>query len=108
MAIITIGEMIVYPTGQSSAASFASEDKRGRYMAVYGFQWMIPNMFGVLAAGIIMEQFGPNWVWYLAAILSLISTVGFWLLHGITKETSSKELDHINEELFEYTNPSIE
>ncbi|MFX1567274.1 MAG: MDR family MFS transporter [Promethearchaeota archaeon] len=108
MAIITIGEMIVYPTGQSSAASFASEDKRGRYMAVFGFQWMIPNMFGVIAAGIIMEQIGPNWVWYLAGILSFISTVGFWLLHGITKETSSKELDHMNEELLEYTNPSIE
>ena len=108
MAIITVGEMIVYPTGQSSAASFASEDKRGRYMAVYGFQWMIPNMFGALGAGLIMVYIGPNWVWYLAGILSLISTIGFYLLHGITKDLFSKEKIPIEEELLEYSVSTIE
>ncbi len=108
MAIITVGEMIVYPLGQSTAASFAPEDKRGRYMAVYGFQWMIPNMFGVLAAGLIWMQFGPNWVWYLAGILSLISTVGFWLIHGITKELFVKEEEPMEEELLEISVPTIE
>ncbi len=108
MAIITVGEMIVYPTGQSSAASFATEDKRGRYMAVYGFQWMIPNMFGTLGAGLIMVHIGPNWVWYLAGILSLISTFGFWLLHGITKGLFKEEKVPIEEEMLEYSVPSIE
>jgi len=109
MGIITVGEMIVYPTGQSSAASFASEDKRGRYMAVYGFQWMIPNMFGALGAGLIMVYIGANWVWYLAGILSLIATIGFWLLHGVTKDLLSKEKIPIKEEeLLEYTVSSIE
>ncbi len=108
MAIITIGEMIVYPTGQSSAASFATEDKRGRYMAVYGFQWMIPNMFGALGAGLIMVHIGPNWVWYLAGILSLTSTIGFWLLHGITKSLFIEEQVPIEEEALEYTISSIE
>jgi MFS family permease len=108
MAIITIGEMIVYPTGQSSAASFASEDKRGRYMAVYGFQWMIPNMFGALGAGLIMVYIGANWVWYLAGILSLVSTFGFWLLHGITKGLFLEEKVPIEDELIEYSISSIE
>ncbi|MFW9818284.1 MAG: MDR family MFS transporter [Candidatus Thorarchaeota archaeon] len=108
MAIITVGEMIVYPTGQSSAASFASEDKRGRYMAVYGFQWMIPNLFGALGAGLIVVHIGPNWVWYLAGILSLVSTIGFWLLHGITKGLFSEEKVPIEEEVVEYSVSSIE
>ncbi|MFX0020878.1 MAG: MDR family MFS transporter [Candidatus Hermodarchaeota archaeon] len=108
MAIITVGEMIVYPTGQSSAASFATEDKRGRYMAVYGFQWMIPNMFGTLGAGLIMVHIGPNWVWYLAGILSLFATIGFWLLHGITKGLFIEEQVPIEEELVEYSVSSIE
>ncbi|UCC18155.1 MAG: MFS transporter [Promethearchaeota archaeon] len=108
MGILTVGEMIVYPTGQSSAASFASEDKRGRYMAVYSFQWMIPNMFGALGAGLIMMYIGANWVWYLAGILSLISTIGFWLLHGITKELFTKEKELLKEELLEYTVPTVE
>ncbi|MFX1417908.1 MAG: MDR family MFS transporter [Promethearchaeota archaeon] len=108
MGIITVGEMIVYPTGQSSAASFAPEDKRGRYMAVYGFQWMIPNMFGALGAGFIMVYIGANWVWYLAGILSMASTIGFWLLHGITKELFSKEKELVKDELLEYPIQSLE
>jgi len=108
MAIITVGECIVYPLGQSTAASFAPEDKRGRYMAVYGFQWMIPNLFGVVVAGLIWVNIGPNWVWYLAGILSLVSTIGFWLLHGITKELFVKKEEPVKEELLEYTVPSVE
>ena len=108
MAIITVGEMIVYPTGQSSAASFATEDKRGRYMAVYGFQWMIPNMFGALGAGLVMVYIGANWVWYLAGILSLFSTIGFWLLHGITRDLFSKREEAIKEPAIEYAVTSIE
>jgi len=108
MVIITVGEMIVYPIGQSTAASFAPEDKRGQYMAVYAFQWAIPNLFGVLAAGLIMEYIGPNWVWYLAGILSIFSMIGFWLLHGVTKERFSKEKKPMKEELLEVTAPSIE
>ena len=108
MAIITVGEMIVFPIGQSVAASFAPEDKRGRYMAVYSFQWAIPNLFGVLVAGLIMVYIGPNWVWYIGGILSLISMIGFWLLHGVTKERFSKEKEPANEDLLEFTVSSIE
>ena len=68
-------------------------------MAVFGFQWAIPNLFGVLAAGLVMENLGPNWVWYLAGILCLISMVGYWLLHGATKRCFSKEIEPIKEEL---------
>jgi len=108
MVIITVGEMIVTPVAQAAAASFAPEDMRGRYMAVFGFQWAIPSLFGVLAAGLIWEHLGPNWVWYLAGILCLISIVGFWLLHGISKERFSKEKKPMKEELLDYTVPSIE
>ncbi|MFX1571251.1 MAG: MDR family MFS transporter [Promethearchaeota archaeon] len=108
MGIITVGECIVFPLGQSVAATFASEDKRGRYMAMYAFQWMIPNLFGVLVAGIVMEYIGPNWVWYFAGFLSLISIIGFWLLFWITKDRFSKEKEPFKEELVEMAIPSIE
>ncbi|MHA1750010.1 MAG: MFS transporter [Promethearchaeota archaeon] len=55
MIIITIGEMIVTPIQQAAMAIFAPEDKRGRYMAMFGFTWMIPNLFGILVAGFIMD-----------------------------------------------------
>ncbi len=91
MIIITIGEMIVTPIQQTVVANFAPEDKRGRYMAMFGFHWAVPNLFGVLLAGLVMEHIGPNWVWYFAVILSFFSAVGFWSLHGVTKKRFSKE-----------------
>jgi MFS family permease len=87
MAIITVGEMITAPIGQSLAAQFAPEDKRGRYMAVFGFSWLLPNMFGVLGAGLVMDYLNPNWVWYIAGILSLIAVVGFL---GLSKPTAAR------------------
>lgn len=93
MAILTVGEMIAMPLGQTAAASFASEDKRGRYMAVYGFHWAIPTLFGVYAAGLVMDNIGPYWVWYLAGILSLISAIGFWLIHGPSERRFSKVIE---------------
>lgn len=98
MAIITIGEMIEMPVGQTAAAFFAPEDKRGRYMAVFSFHWAIPNLFAILVAGLIWENIGPNWVWYIAGILSLFAVIGFWLLHGITKARFSKEKELLVEE----------
>ena len=83
IVIITIGEMIVSPVGQALAASFAPEDMRGRYLAVFGFAWLIPAATGPLGAGLIMDNFDPRWVWYLGGMLCLISAIGYLALHGI-------------------------
>jgi len=101
MIIITIGEMIVTPIQQTAVASFAPDDKRGRYMAMYGFSWGIPNLFGVLVAGLIMDYIGPNWVWYIAGILSLISVVGFLSLNGVTNKRFSKKKEIVLEDVLE-------
>jgi MFS family permease len=98
MFILTVGEMIVLPVSQAVVALFAPEDKRGRYMAVYGFHWSIPNLFGVIIAGLVMDYIGPNWVWYIAGILSMISIIGFLLLQGVTKERFLKEKELLVEE----------
>jgi MFS family permease len=91
MALITTGEMIIMPVSQATVALFSPEDKRGRYMAVFGFQWIIPNLFGVLLAGVVMESIGPNWVWYLAGVLCFMAMIGFWALNGVTQVRFSKE-----------------
>jgi len=81
MVIITIGEMFVVPVGQALVANFAPEDMRGRYMAMYGFSWTIPMAFGPLAAGLIMDNYNPNWVWYACGTISMIPIAGYLFLH---------------------------
>ncbi|MFX1356036.1 MAG: MDR family MFS transporter [Promethearchaeota archaeon] len=98
VAIITIGEMIVVPIGQTTASQFAPEDKRARYMAMYGFHWAMPNLFAVIVAGLIIDHLGPYWVWYLAGLLSMIAIAGFWVIHCIAKDRFVRKKDSKIEE----------
>lgn len=80
MAVITIGEMIHIPVAQALSAHFAPEDMRGRYMAVFGFGWAIPNTVAPLLAGLVMDNYDPYWVWYIAGILAVFAAFSFGFL----------------------------
>lgn len=79
--IITIGEMIGMPTNQSLMAAFAPEEMRGRYMAIGGLSWAVPSMVGPWAAGLILDNYNPNWVWYAGGILCAVAFMAFYALH---------------------------
>lgn len=81
IVVITIGEMIIMPTAQALAANFAPEEMRGRYMAVFGLTWMIPATVGPGAAGVILDNYNPNLLWYIGAILCAVSALSFYALH---------------------------
>jgi MFS family permease len=86
MVVITIGEMIVMPTSQALAVSFAPAEMRGRYMAAFGLSWLIPAIIGPMAAGLVMDNFNPNWVWYIGGLLCLVSVVSFLWLYRATRQ----------------------
>jgi len=81
MVIITIGEMLVVPTGQAVAVRLAPEDMRGRYMAVLGFGFAIASGSGTWLAGQISKYMGFEWVWLLAGIVGTLSALGYIGLH---------------------------
>jgi len=93
IAIITIGEMLVSPVGQALVAQFAPEDMRGRYMAVYGFSWVIPTAIGPLLAGLIMDNVDPHWVWYSAGILGILAAGAYYLLELRVTRTTWSAID---------------
>ncbi len=79
--IITFGEMIVVPTSQALAANFAPPDMRGRYMAVYGLSAAIPTTLGPGLAGLILDSYNPNLLWYVGGALCIVSALAFIALH---------------------------
>lgn len=85
MAIITLGEMVHVPVAQALVAFLAPEDMRGRYMAFFGLAWMIPNSVASLLAGLVMDNYDPFMVWYLAGLLALVAVSAFFLLYLKTK-----------------------
>ncbi len=84
IVLITIGEMVVMPVSQGLAANFAPEDMRGRYMAIFSLGWAIPATFGPAAAGYILDNYNPNWVWYAGGFLCSLAVLGFIFLHRAT------------------------
>lgn len=81
MVIITIGEMVGMPTSNVLAASFAPEEMRARYMAVFGLTWTVPSMIGPWAAGLVFDNFNPNYVWYISGVLCIVAILAFYWLH---------------------------
>jgi len=81
MVIITIGEMIIAPVGQALVAKFSPEDMRGRYMAVFGFSWAIPFAVGPYLAGLVLDNYDPNWLWYIAGFVGVLATLAYLALH---------------------------
>lgn len=81
ITLITIGEMIIFPTNRVIATNFAPAEMRGRYMAIYDLGWALPATLGPAAAGLILDNYDPNLLWYLGGILCEISAIGFYTLH---------------------------
>ena len=80
--IITIGEMIFFPTSSALAASFAPADMRGRYMAVANLAWAIPATVGPGLAGLILDGDHPQLLWSIGGVLCAVSALGFYSLHA--------------------------
>ncbi|HNR02172.1 MAG TPA: MFS transporter [Anaerolineaceae bacterium] len=81
IVVITIGEMIVVPTSQTLAVNFAPADMRGRYMGVFGFTWAIPATIGPGAAGVILDNYNPNLLWYIGGVLCAAAALAYYGLH---------------------------
>jgi len=94
MVIITVGEMLFAPVSQAVAADIAPEDMRARYMAVYGFSWMIPGAVGIYLAGLVMDNYDPRAVWFLAAFIGFLAVLAFLGLnvwHSRRKELEAQD-----------------
>jgi predicted MFS family arabinose efflux permease len=81
IVVITLGEMITFPTNKALAVNFAPAEMRGRYMAIYDLGWTLPATLGPAAAGLILDHHNPNLLWYLGGILCMFSAIGFYALH---------------------------
>jgi MFS family permease len=80
MAVLTVGEMMTAPVSQSLVSRMAPERMRGRYMATYGFSWVIPAAAGPTLAGLVMDYADPRWVWYGTGLVGLLAASVFLLL----------------------------
>jgi len=82
MVILTIGEMVNAPIMQTLVASIAPEDMRGRYIAVFHTGWGIASAIGPWAAGVVLDNYNPNWIWFAGGIICSVVALGYLVLKG--------------------------
>lgn len=99
MVVITFGEMLIIPTSQALAARFAPADMRGRYMAFFGLSWTIPSIVGPAAAGMIMDNSNPDYVWFVCGIVLAAATVGFLFLNSAAEARFNVDVATVEQEV---------
>lgn len=80
MIIITAGEMLSMPFMNSFYIARSSERTRGQYAGMYTMAWSAAQVFGSLGGTAFAHKFGFANLWYLVAVLSLISATGYFFL----------------------------
>jgi MFS family permease len=83
MVIITIGELIIVPTGSTFVANLAPADMRGRYMSIYSLTWSLSIGIGPILGGFLSDNFGPATTWYGGLMIGMISSVLFLVFERI-------------------------
>jgi MFS family permease len=85
--------MVVMPIQSALAVSFASKEMIGRYMAVFGFVWMFPAIFGPYLAGLVFDNLNPNMLWYGSIVLTGIAMVSYVMMNqSVGKESRFEAL----------------
>jgi MFS family permease len=81
MVVFTFGEMVIAPVVQTLVANIAPLDMRGRYMAAFQLGYSAASAVGPLAAGVVMDNFNPHWVWYAGGIICCLVAGCYLILH---------------------------
>jgi MFS family permease len=80
MIVLTIGEMLLVPTGTTLAANLSPADMRGRYMGFYGLTWMIGVGIGPVIGGYLSDQIAPVAIWIGGLAIGLVASLGYLVL----------------------------
>jgi MFS family permease len=88
MVILTVGELLIAPTGTAYAANAAPPDMRGRYMGLYGLTWGVAFGIGPVFGGWLNDNVGPSATWIGGMLVGLVAVAGFLLLEGVQAQAA--------------------
>ncbi|MCX6080422.1 MAG: MFS transporter [Chloroflexi bacterium] len=80
MVIMSMGELILVPTGSKYVADIAPEDLRGRYMSIYWLTWGVSRTVAPMVGGYLHDAIAPQAIWWGGLAIGLVSTLGLFLL----------------------------
>jgi predicted MFS family arabinose efflux permease len=86
VVVITFAEILAMPFMNSFWIGRSKPYNRGQYAALYTMAWSAAQTLGPMTGAQIAEKKGFAWLWWIVALLSLLTAGGFLWLHR--KDTS--------------------
>ena len=80
MVLMSMGELILAPTGSKYVAEIAPKELRGRYMSIYWLTWGLARSIAPMAGGYLHDSVGPQYIWWGGLAIGLFSTLVLFLL----------------------------
>ena len=99
MTVVSIGEVMISPSGMTLVANLSPEDRKGRYMGIYGLAMHFGWSVGPFVGGLALDAWIENGIllWGVLGTLGIISAVGYvWL-----RRRTALEVDLGGERLME-------
>jgi MFS family permease len=91
MIVLTVGELILVPTGIALAANLSPPDMRGRYMGIYGLGWPVAFGVGPVLGGFLNDHLAPVTIWIGGLAFGLAAMGGFLLLTRTMREPEARQ-----------------
>jgi MFS family permease len=95
MVVITLGELLVAPTGTAMIANLAPPDMRARYMGIFSLTYTVGSGFGPVMGGFLNDNLAPVAIWYGGALCATISAGWFVWMWRRRKSWTQIEIDPI-------------
>ncbi|MBZ0304055.1 MAG: MFS transporter [Anaerolineae bacterium] len=80
MVIITLGELMVFPTTLALVAHMAPAGMRARYMSIYSLTYTVAMGIAPVFGGFLNDWVAPAAIWYGGMLLGLAAALCFLLL----------------------------
>lgn len=80
MVIMSMGELILVPSGSKYVADLAPQDLRGRYMSIYWFTWGLSRAVAPMVGGYLHDAIAPQAIWWGGLLIGLTSSLVLYVL----------------------------
>lgn len=76
MAALSVGEIFNMPFANTYAMGRTNENNRGKYMGLYSMSYSTAHIIGPFLSMKVADHWGFSTLWYLVALMSLVTFVG--------------------------------
>ncbi len=100
IVVLTVGEMLLVPTGTALVSNIAPPEMRARYIGLFSLSFRIGSGIGPVLGGFLSDHVAPVATWYCGAAACLVAAVGYfvmsrrWQVERAVTEVTAEVVEH--------------